>query len=425
MKYLLVALLTFCFSSCASKASMAHVRQFYSQGHFEEAEVCLNQMISQKSAGANNDAVWQLLDRAMVRFTQNDAENAIEDFKLALETIDTYNQPLFKDTALQILGEDASAPYKGDDFEQGLARLYFALCLLHVGDESNAFAILRQSEEQDIRKREAYKKGPLTKDFYLGQNAISKFLFALLLEKGNDLSNAAILKREAQSLCRRELTEFDPTKANVVVICHNGNAPSKMTAFSDASRLSMLALELLLNSQSIDPAVCSLTGIPVPELYSTVAAYPLPTMAALDTEQQLLRTWFDVRLSAQMELEQKMPVILARGAARLLLRRSAVGYLQEQNSFLGSLADFSMLVANSMTCADTRSWDALPMTIDLAIFQVDPDTYPLHIQSSLNGCIFSSTKHTIRVKKGDLCVVQVFNIHPGITKILIPERFLP
>jgi len=413
--------------SCVPRTSDREISLDYKQGRLEDAEYLLTSRIEQELPCSDfkksGDAVWLLLDRAMTRFADGNAQGAIADFKLALEAIDFYNQELFVETAAQILGQDSNAAYRGEDFEQALARLYFALVLLYEGDEGNAFSILRQAEELSLRKKQLYSKHPLSRSFYLTDNAVAKLLFAALLEQGNDCSNAAILRASAERITGIPLVSRKLENAQVIVICHNGNAPLKRTAYSPASRASALALEILLGTQGIDPAMCNITGIPVPELHSPISFYPLDTLARLDGCSEELLTWYDVGFNAQEELASKMPVIAARGLARLIARRGAVGCMQQQDPFLGALTDFGMLVANSMTEADTRSWSMLPMTIDLAIFEIEPGEYPFEVETSVNNYCFGRSEFQLKLKRGDLCVINLFNIHPGITKVLIPERF--
>lgn len=427
MRFSLFLLLLF-LSSCAPKIHDQKIFLEYSIGHTEQAEFLLTQKIESELPCHNfqesKDAVWLLLDRAITRFVNQDIEGAILDFKQADEAIDFYNQKLLSDTVFQILGEDSNAPYAGDDFEQALAKLYFALALLHAGDESNAFAILRSAEDAEQKKRLAYQKSPITQNYYIAQNPLAKLLFSALLTKKGDYSNAAILRRQAEVLVRKEIPEIDSEKATLILICHNGNAPQKRTVYSDASKISLLALELLLGVQGVEPAVCNMVGIPVPELSTPVSSFPLECNAYLGAEFLPLNSWYNVGAFAEIELESKMPVILARGAARMLLRREFVHCMNEQEPFLGAITDFGMLVANSMTSADTRSWSMLPMSIDVAYFQAEPQTAALEIETILRGYRFSNDLFNIKLKKGDLCIINIFNIHPGITKILIPNRFI-
>ncbi len=90
--------------------------------------------------------------------------------------------------------------YAGEDFEQVLARVYFALALIQAGDYGNAYAILRQAEELQQGLRERYDRCCATSDFHLPDLTFAKYLFALLLEKQGDKSNACLLYQQSGAL---------------------------------------------------------------------------------------------------------------------------------------------------------------------------------------------------------------------------------
>ena len=250
------------------------------------------------------------------------------DYRLALEALDYYNQEAPGESVTKFLLEDGLSAYSGEEFEQVLARVYFSLALWHEGDEGNAFALLRQAEEVQQKKQEMYRLSRLTENFQLIENPVAKYLMAAVLENRGDVSQASLLYRQTAQLLHLEQLppEMAPQSkgATVILICHNGNAPRKISETSDASIASAIALEMILCSQHIDPAISSLTGIPVPALMQTMDALPSPVKAWVDGEQKELISIYDVRTTAAQQLDQKLPLIVARGAARFLTRRGAV-----------------------------------------------------------------------------------------------------
>jgi len=210
--------------------------------------------------------------------------------------------------------------------------------------------------------------------------------------------------------------------ASVIILCHNGNAPYKISAPVPASQASAAALEILLAFNQRQFAFSTLPGIPAPYLVKSTNSQPYPTIATLDKEPQQLLPWCNIDQMAHIQLQADMPFIVARGVARLILRRCAVAAATKQDETIGALTDLTFLIVNATTQADTRAWDTLPSTIDLARFNVQPGLYPLHIQISST----STENHTrwLNLKPGDLCVINLFNIHPHITLIHIPKQFL-
>lgn len=428
----LLALLLFATAGCKTSilAQRGPYLHAYHEGHFSEAEQRLDNLVcttrTNEDYQASSESSWVLLDRATTRLAMGKVDEAIVDYSQALEALDYYGQDLPAEQCAQILLQDETAAYQAADFEQVLARVYFALALLHINDDANAFALLRQAEDYQQEKRELYAKVPFTKNYRLADNGLSKYLFALLLERRGDYSNADIIYQQAHQLlptCSGVpfQSSRSPTQATVMIICHNGNSPYKISATNAASVASACALEIILAGQRIDPAWSTLTGIPVPALRNWPGSSPQPTFAVLDGMRQPLEPFYNVRSAAADELDQKMPVIVARGVARLLTRRTAVGYLNKQDPCLGMLADLTLFIVNEQTRADTRSWTTLPAVIDAARFDIEPGVHQLILQIYDNHCPETRTI-PLNLHPHELCVIHIFNIHPGVRQILIPAN---
>ena len=83
-------------------------------------------------------------------------------------------------------------------------------------------------------------------------------------------------------------------------------------------------------------------------------------------------------------LEEKMPSIIARAAARQAVKYQAAKAADDKNNGLGLLVN---LAGTLLEQADTRSWTTLPQAIYLARITLDPGTYNLSIKivSSYDG----------------------------------------
>lgn len=396
----------------------------YHSGDFVQADQIISCTLQKQMPCSDyrksKEAIWLLLDRATTRFVMGNTSGAIDDYRIAIEAIDYYTQYCPGEMLGQVALQDDCGAYCGEDFEQVLARVYFALALLQSGDDNNALALLKQAEDVQQRKREMYSKISMTSKYQLIDNSLAKYLLAALSEHNGDTSNANILYKQTEKLTNisYDSPHSNSDNATILVLCHNGNVPYKITDYSDASVASAAALEIFQCTQNIPPAVSTLTGIPVPLLMQSVKGEPTPSTAVLDCNQKPLVTLYDVGATAYYQLNQKMPVIVARGAARLLMRRAAVGYGYDRDCNVGALIDLGMLLANSATKADTRSWSTLPCTIDLARFDVAPGahTFKLIVDSQ------PTEEYTLRLKPRGFCVINVFNIHPCVTRVLIPNN---
>lgn len=392
----------------------------YQTNDLECAETILDEAIVKAPAA---DTVLLHADRGCLRFTEGDAQGAIEDFRCALEALDYYRDVTVFDTASQILSQDDRAPFTGDDFEQLLIRLYFAMALLQEGDTSNAQALLRQAEEWSQERQELYRRSPVTESLRVYENPLAKYLFAALLETRGDASNSRILYEQTEALTQGV---FQPPAAHgglatVIVINHNGNAPFKYTEFTDASKASLLALECFLGATRNQFCLSSIYGLPTPALAYYEGSAPIPTRLKVNGVETPLLPIFDVDSAREIELQGKMPIILARGAARFILRRSAVAAAERQDPTFGMLCDMGMLIANAKTSADTRALSFLPRQYELARLDVEPGRVTIDIEVASpfgQGC---STR-TLNLKPKELAIVHIFNIHPGKTRVLFQEK---
>lgn len=388
----------------------------YQQGALEKANAQIDALRQRK-----RDAVWLLLDRATIQFAAGDANSAAENYRLALEQIDLYNQTCAPEEIGKLLLQDEVAAYSGDDFEQILARIYFALALECSGDRQNAAALLRQTEEKQQEMRSSYSKKEYTKEYQLKDNPLGKLLLALYAEQARDSTNATILYTQAADLLNLSRTESplfqkEAEKATLLLLCHNGNAPYKISVRTAASVASTIALESFLGNRRTLPASCFI-GIPAPELVYDPCSAAIPFSAEVCGCTRSFTTCYDVGAAAHFEWNQKRPNIVARGLARYLLRRVAVEAAYAQNQSAGSALDFAVCMANLMTQADTRTWGTLPLTLDCARFEIPSGLQTITIFNESGESLSAS----LFVEPNSLSILHLFSLHPGVTKLVMPH----
>lgn len=360
------------------------------------------------------DAVWLFLDQATLHLIAGNPYAAISSYQLAIEAIDYYQQQAITEKMGQALVQDDVIAYEGLYFEKILARLYFALALDFAGDQSNAFALLQGAEQQYQLLKETRQNFALDKDVNVAKIAAARLVFACLLEKRGDSSNAAILYRDT-GFCSAE-----PSDATLLIICHNGHVAHKKTSFCPAASASLLALELFMGGALDDSfSPTALQPVAVPQLVSGEMDSPCAVSVQLNQgplEQMVPVT--SVSEIAFLELEDRLPTIAARALARRLLRRSIVAVADQCDQGLGAFADFAMMIANSCTQADTRSWKTLPARIDALRYCVPKGE---HTMSFLVGD--QSVTQSIFVDKGDLCIINLWISKGCKPVVLIPDRF--
>ena len=310
------------------------------------------------------------LDLAMVHLVQNKIDLALRGFEKAIDAMDYFRKMTPEELGTKIVWKDGAAAYIAPPFEQTLARFYYAMSFLQKGDENNAAASLLYLHNHDQA------------------NLLTSYLLALLLERRGDTSNADILYR---------LAGIEPKQGSnttLLIVCHNGNVPYRISHIAPISIVSAAALEILLGVADIKPALSSLTGVAVPKLIDRPASKPLPSLP-------LPTIVYNVHDAAHAHLKKEMPDIAVRSAARMLLRRGVAATHRA--------ADLGMLALNLATDADTRSWATLPYQIELTRLDLEPGDHTIEIHGK---------SYSVHLKPGELRCLQIFHLHPHVTKEL-------
>ncbi len=346
----------------------------------------------------NKEAVWQLLDRATMRFAQGAIEKSQDDYLIALDAIDYYRKTLVHEDAAKLLIEDSKAPYIPPFYETLLARFMASCACFQNDDPQNAIALLRQAESLESLERELSKSNeycPLT-----------HYLLAAALEQQGDPSQARLLYE------RIGLKKEPNKSATVICLVHDGLLPEKKSVIAPLSLVSMQLLEILLAAWDIEPALSSLSGIAIPA-FPEDPSPQTPIDLRLDRQTLPCILSYDLFAQAKDDLEKRLPTIATRAAARQLIRRAGVAYAYEKDPLAGHLADFGMLFANLSTTADTRMWHTLPQTIHVYRKELEPGVHTL----SCSG----GKKTSFKIEAGDLLIVQLFRPHGHETHFQLPK----
>lgn len=424
------------FSACgpiSEKAKLNYMQAFH-EGHLEKAEDVLKKEGSSASYQKNRNALWFLLEKGSLNLINNQVDASIKYFQKALEASDYFLQEDTGEKVQKVLLSDELSAFQGDDFEQILLRLYFAFALLQKGDTSNGLALLKQTESYEALKEGIYQKSQLTESLKLLPNPLSKYLLALFLERQGDTSNAKILYRQAKEKLPypdvQNLNQLFPVTTSkksgtLLVICHNGNSPYRISSNSKISEQALFLMNILLKGTGvIDPAFSSIPMIPVPKLMEWPNGSPISTEVSVGGKSKTLIPIFSVNQTAKKQLEQALPLITARAAARYLIREFTVQAAKKNDANLGVILDIGAFFANIMTKADTRTWMTLPYSFDIMRFELAPGIYPINVtvHDLVEPKYYQLPK--IKIHENDICLVHLFNIHPNIFRHLVPESFI-
>lgn len=390
---------------------------------------CIAKSVGGKDPLRCHDSPWMFLDRATLRWVQGDLEGAIDDYRTALRALDYFDQESDSEQAVEIALGEMSGAYMAPPFEHVLARCYLALTLFELGDEHNAYALLRQAEEWQQQRRAELRGSLGDGTELLVENPFSKWLFATALEKRGDYSNAAILRQDVQRLLQRHELPFTvlsdnppyhrPDAATVVVICHNGSVPFRVSETCPESLWASAAVELALTAEGLDPAASVYTGFEVPQLERRVASRPIYVRACVGEQTKVLSPCFDVDAAAESQLAYELPGLIAKATLRHALRRGAVAATRRADSSVGAVADFAVLMWNLSTHADTRSWVSLPCQIDVARFDLPPGRHRIELEAQGCGQLPGAT---LDLPANAFSIIHIFSLQPGRTIVRYPKH---
>ncbi len=433
-------LLLSAFTGCQRTPSK--IRAAYTEAYFhgdlsKAEEVLTSKMSPSLKRGQytdDADAIWFLMERGTMRLLQNQPDLACVDFNLALQASDYYQQEDFKEQAAKFLLSDEVSAFQGEGYEQIMLRLYFAFALIQSGEEANGLALLRQIQTFSELRQETLRSNKLTQGLEQFNNPLADYLLALFLQAGGDQSNASILYRRAKKsfppLSKQQAQQLfpktiDDEQATVLILVHNGNIPYRVSESAMQTEESLMLLNILLTMNDISkPNLTQIPHIPVPALRDWPNGFPCQVQLKINEQSQPLTLALNLRGIAGKELAQALPLIKARAATRYLLREATVASAQSKDHLAGSILDLGMTLANKLTQADTRSWLSLPYTIGLSRCSLPPGSYPLEVMCSFPSSASSYSLPRLKLKKGDLCMIHLFSIHPGVFRYLIPETFL-
>ncbi len=104
--------------------------------------------------------------------------------------------------------------------------------------------------------------------------------------------------------------------------------------------------------------------------YYPPAAY-LPSPLQVDTDHRSLSTELleDIEMLAREDLDSEAGLIYTMALARILAKYQVVDAVQQQNDFAGMVANLTAMLTE---VADTRSWNMLPSTIQVARVALPP-----------------------------------------------------
>ena len=324
----------------------------------------------------DRDQVQWLLNRGMLRFHTGDLAGSREDLEQAKQRMAKLQAASLTENLAAATANETLRQFAGSPSEQVMLHGVLALAYLADGQLDGARTEILQA---DLLMRALAEKDP-----WLGQLATLRFLGGVVFELSNEPDNAMISYRKALVLLDHRNEPVPAALADRLVALSNSlglDAENRQlrqrfpTAGETGSGMPVILLYLdgLISSRQqnrlavFSPDASQLVTIALPG-YPPVRYRPRPLSltagaTALRTEPVEL---LDTRV--REDLDATLPRLTALAVTRVAARYSAVRNAQNQNEHLAA-ALLNILGAASEQ-ADTRSWNMLPASLQVAFARV-------------------------------------------------------
>ncbi|MFH1276783.1 MAG: hypothetical protein ABIK65_00160 [Candidatus Eisenbacteria bacterium] len=336
------------------------------------------------------DRLLFALDRGLIAHTLGRPDESNAAFAEAERIFAEVDVRDVTDEAASLLVNDYSIEYKGEDFEKVLVHPFKALNYLTLEQPSEALVECRALNEKLVELQEKYER----KSVY-SEDAFARYLSGVIYESAGNKNDALVDCRLAVSAFDKHEewygTPFPPSLRESVLRLAEAQGLSHVmkefrerwpdqtwTPYDDRKELGELVLVLengqapVKESARFDVAIGG-------QLYSV----SFPTYRAIPPEavygvfragEGSARTEIvgDVSAIAVKDLEDRYHRVIAKQAARLLVKHVEVDKVKKENWLLGTVLN---LVNSANEQADLRSWETLPGSFQMARLTLPPGYY--------------------------------------------------
>ena len=418
-------------SGCASySANISNVEQHLVTQNYQVAMTTLDKLY----AGSDRDAVLYYLNKGMLLRMDGDFKASNDAFESAKRLMDELEAISITEQTGSMVINDEVKSYEGEVFEKVLLHFYKVLNFLELGKIYEARVEVLQTDQllKKIKQKLSVDELP--------EEAWVRYMSGLVFEDLGEWSDAMIAYRKAYqaynntkgkyklsipyslkvALLRmaerqglnQELEQYKKefginqwetvaelqNKGELIVVLNSGLAPLKKR-----------------NSATVvSPSSGQLIRISLP----VYVKRPIAASGAnydVNGQQGQLENVEIVDALAVKSLEEQMPTIVARAAARQAIKYQATKAANEQSNGLGLLFN---LAGTLLEQADTRSWTTLPQAIYMARIPLQPGSYNLSLKiTSYDGRDKTVKFDGIRIKAGENVYQSFHWIPSNVTNI--------
>lgn len=360
-------------SGCATYSSgFAKVEEAAAQRDLERAIKALDEL---KLAGP--DQTLHHLNKGMLLRLQGRFADSNTQFEAAKGLMENLDAISVGEQAASVSVNDTFKAYEGSPGEQLLLYSFEALNYLQLGEVDSAAVEARQF---DVKQGLIAQKNKKAK--YLS-GAFVRYLNGMIYEAAGEPDSARIEMQKAVAGYRqqdagfpvpRRLTEDlarlragKPAPCEVVLILNNGLGPSVQEQ------------NIRVANPQYDPRnprSIAMVSLAVPKFVRR----PVPVghvVLRSGTRAETSEIVEDVNAIAEKSFNDRLPGIIARGVARMVVKKAAENKVKDNNKGNPVASVFASVASNVSERADTRSWSLLPGNIQMVRLPLPPGRHDL------------------------------------------------
>ena len=330
------------------------------------------------------DRAQYLLNTGLLKSITGDFEGGISDLQSAKDILNTLQAISVSENLAAATINETLRSYDGSASERVLLHVLLSIDYLMLNNLDAA--------RVEVLQANVVMNQLATEDMPTGQLASAHYIAGLVYELGGELDNARISYSKAANLMAlRSMSLPTPLRSNPPGLNWRLGMDGEKNAYREQYFVAVDppdpdAAEIIVIYW--DGVVTSKRGrtisVYVPELRQAVSLalpyYPpsnyveAPFTLSIAGRTHRTETIEDIETLLRDDLEDESAAIYAMTLARMVTKSKLVSTADNQNS---SLALFTNILAMLSESADTRTWNMLPSSIQIARFSVPAGRYSL------------------------------------------------
>ena len=366
-----------------------------------------------KLSGA--DLALHHLNKGSLLRMQGKFAESNKHFDVAKSMAEKLNAISVTEQAASVAVNDTLKAYEGLPSEQLMIYSYEALNYLQL-NEADAAAV--EARQFDVKQGLIAKKYPNAK--YLS-GAFVRYLNGMVYEAVGERDSARIEMEKAVEGYKAQNSGFPVPQAllaDVTRLKANKPAASGEVVFILQNGLGPSLVENNIRIVNPNPQNGSaLLSLAVPKFAKRSVPVARVELRA-NSNSASTEVVEDVNSIAEKSLSDRLPAIIARGVARLVVKNAAAKETKKNSSKLGAygfLADIAVDVGTAASeRADTRTWSLLPGQINMARLALPAGTHTVTATyfSASGGVLATREYKDITVKTGQKSFVSDYFMNP-------------